>query len=172
MRRGGDDVLASVQTLHENAAAALGDNPHITPQRLAIEGHENELFPVAIADGWGRHKNALRLLGAGLFVFLGLKFHRGIHVRPEICVRIQNLHLDLYRGFGPVGLGRDFGNHAVVLAIGEGIDGDRPLLLRAKLGEIILRDIELDLKIVAGRPRLCWQNLRSRARLFPQHARE
>ena len=83
-----------------------------------------------------------------MLVFFGLKFHRGIHVGPKICVRIQNLHLDLYRGFGAVGLGRNFGNHAVVLAVGEGIDRDRPLLLRAKFGEIILRDIELDLKIV------------------------
>src|SRR5580704_2847211 len=63
-------------------------------------------------------------------------------------IRIENLHFHLYRGLRPVGLRRDFGNHAIPLEVRIGIDGDYAFLLGAELGEIVLRDVEFDLKVV------------------------
>ncbi len=71
-----------------------------------------------------------------------------VHVRPQVRVRVQDLHFHLHRGLGPVGLGRHFGDHAVVLAVGEGIGCDHAFLFGAEPGEIVLRDIEFHLKIV------------------------
>ena len=95
----------------------------------------------------GRHKNT-RWQRTGVLGLVGEEFYRGVHVRPEIRVRIQNLHLHLHRSLGTVGLWRDFGDHAVPMTVRVGIHCDRALLFGTELREIVLRDIEFHLKIV------------------------
>src|SRR5438477_8382055 len=62
--------------------------------------------------------------------------------------RIENLNFDLHRGFLAIGLRRNFRDHSVVLSVRKSVNCDHALLPGAKLGEIVLRDVEFDLDIM------------------------
>ena len=76
-----------------------------------------------------------------------------IHFRPQIVVRIRDLHLHLHRRLLTIRFRRNLIDHALVLAIGIGVRGDDALLLRPELCEIVLTDIEFHLQIVEIRQR-------------------
>ena len=66
---------------------------------------------------------------------------------PQVLVGIQDLHLHLHGGLLAIGFGRNLGDHAVPFEVRKRVDGHDALLLRARAGEIVLRDVEFDLQI-------------------------
>ncbi len=103
-----------------HAAAALRQDLHFPRHRLAVKRQEDEFLAVAIANRGSGHKNTLRLRGRGLG-FVRQELDGGVHVGPQIGIGIQDLHFHLHRGLGPVGLGRNLRDHAILLAVRIGI---------------------------------------------------
>ena len=120
-------VFAAIEPLHQHSAAALRQNFHFPRRGLAVKREKNDFLAIAITYRAGRHKDALRLR-AYLLAFVRQEFDGSVHVRPQVGVRGKNLHFHLHCGFGPVGLGRHFSDHAVILAVGKGIGCDHAFL--------------------------------------------
>ena len=76
------------------------------------------------------------------FVFIRNKTDRSIHLRPQMRIRIQNLHFHFDRRFLAIGFGRNFRNHTVPVKIRKCVHGHDGFLMRGELREIVLRNIE------------------------------
>ena len=66
-----------------------------------------------------------------LRVSLLQKIHLGAQLRRRVFVRADDLHLDLPRAFGAVGLGRDFGGDAGAGFVGIRLGAEAAFLVRS-----------------------------------------
>ena len=133
-------VFTAIEALYHNASTALRLNFYFPRQCLSVKGQEDNLFAIAIANRGSRYENSLRLR-ARLVVFVRQKFDCGVHVWPQVGIRIQNLHLHLHGRLRPVGLRRDFRDDSIPLEVRVRVHGDYTLLPGTEPGEIVLRDV-------------------------------
>ncbi len=82
-----DYAFAAYERVHQIASGTLALNVNIAAESLAVEGEQNELLPIFIAQGGGGNED-IGLFRDGALVVVGLRFelNGGIHFRAQVGI--------------------------------------------------------------------------------------
>src|SRR5260370_25342539 len=119
-------MFAAIQSFNQKPSATLRKHFHVALHGLAVEGNQHEFLSIGLAHTRAGNECAC-WLGSNALVLVRQKMDCSVHLRPQMRVRIQDLHFDLDGRLLAVGKWRNLPEHAIPFTGWESLDGyDRP----------------------------------------------
>src|ERR1051325_4478396 len=142
-----DRLVATQAIKHYVSITSLFSGAYGTLLDLITLNDEHECAVVFLNHRRFRHQHARDCLAVTARSFVGKEIDSGIHLRPQLLVRILALALHLDRRLGAIGLGRDLRDVARELEIRIRLGNDLGPLRGLQPREVSLADVQLDLQI-------------------------